>query len=158
VQTLAGNVAEGPTKEEFRDFVKSCTTKLQELTGNPRFRASQVHWSWDNPTIHGSVADGDWKGLGITDRNFMAVPTYSPDMHKVIEHIHANVCRSLQRDINALRGKGTSKGLTYFTDKLQGHFQAYQAESVEADVRSLAAETLREVISRKGDRPPAMYC
>jgi hypothetical protein len=131
--------------------------KLGELKGDRRFKASKVHWSWDNPTIHGSVPENDWKRLGITDRNFMAVPTYSPDMHKVIEHIHANVCRSLQRDINALRGKATSKPLSYFVDKLQGHFQNYLAASVEADVRSLVAETLREVIVRKGDRPPAKF-
>jgi hypothetical protein len=155
VQTLAGKEAEGPTKEEFKDFVTDCITKLAKLKKDNNFKASQVHWSWDNPTIHGSVADGDWKGMGITDRNFMAVPTYSPDMHKVIEHIHANVCRSLQSDINALRGRATSKPLSYYINKLQGHFRAYRKKSVEADVRSLVAETLREIIVRKGDRPPA---
>lgn len=60
-----------------------------------------VMYSYDNPSIH-KAAEEMLEKMGITQNERVRLPPYSPDMHKVIEHAHANVARIFQNHLRAV--------------------------------------------------------
>jgi hypothetical protein len=95
----AGNVAKGPTAFEFlRDVlgpaVKAARLRLQHLLGVAKDGVQLVPmFSFDSARIHKSALGAQFAELQKKIKWCIgmrfALPVYSPDMHRVIEHAHA---------------------------------------------------------------------
>lgn len=152
---MAGKPARGPTTQEFQDFVRDVESKLRTLDPNPKLR---IIWSWDNPKIHGSVANGDWaKGntpVHVSKKNHTQLPAYSPDMHNVIELSHALICGALQKYINTRRTDQATDSLLPYMEELTTLFHSKLTPTWGlATVKRLFAVTLPAIIESDGDYP-----
>lgn len=155
LQTKAGKAARGPTHEEVKDFVRRVKQEWVARCDTHRLAATARSpvWSWDNPRIHGSVEDGDWRASGITNKNFTRLPTYSPDMHSPIETSHAVICGKLQKYVDKHRPQAADT-LQQYIDKLQRSF----AKSLTpawgvATVKRCFSLTLPEILKAEGRYP-----
>jgi hypothetical protein len=140
--------ARGPTRAEFRAFVKAVKRKWKQLDKR------EAIWSWDNARIHGRVAEGEWEEMGITPEEFTNLPPYSPDLHNVIERSHARVMMDMQNFIN-MRVTTT----TYANDSLPPYIAELQAvftrtitpQWAQAATYHLFLRTLPSIIQNRGD-------
>ncbi len=114
----------------------------------------QPIWSWDNPRFHGSVEAGDWEPeFNITEENFSQLPTYSPDMHCMVENSHAIICTALQKDINRHQ-PGPGDSMQLYLDKLQARFSTMLTpEWGISSLRRLFSTTLPAILREKGHYP-----
>ncbi|PNH03894.1 hypothetical protein TSOC_010003 [Tetrabaena socialis] len=155
-RTQAGKPAKGPTADEFKDFISNVKAAYAVRCAAAGIACRPI-WSWDNPRIHGSVEKGDWESRGITTANHTQLPTYSPDMHNVIETSHALICAALQKGINDHK-PAPSDTLAVYTDMLQGHLKRMLTpEWGLGAVKRLFSKTLPAIISAEG-RYPLKYC
>lgn len=98
--------------------------------------------------------------LGIVEgQNTFPLPTNAADLHKVIEHVHANLTNGMQTVLWADR---ELRGMRFYKAQLRGMFEALSARSVQKDIDSLLATC--EVIAggkqqggTEGDWAPAPY-
>lgn len=152
LQTKAGKPARGPTAQEFRDFVRDVEKEIRA-----RGDTSKIIWSWDNPTIHGSVEGGDWSTadtpVRVSAANHTMLPPFSPDMHCVIETSHAIICGALQTYINT-HPAPEQDSLQPYMDELTALFKAKLTPAWGvATVRRLFAVTLPAIVTAKGAYP-----
>ena len=146
--------ARGPTQREFqvvmKHFLKEAEKKAhQHVLEHPNSPLEQGFiWSYDNPRIH----DADLSELGITEDNRAPLPPRSGDMHKVIEHVHARLCRAMGEWV-ARNPNVTSRPamMRKFQDMF---FDVITPASVSADVASLP-ELWRWIKDNGGDGAPA---
>lgn len=114
------------------------------LRTRPRWLLSQ-----DNSTAHTSA---DLVGLRIwpADR-ILSLPALSPDMHKVVEHVHAWLTQQMTDWRYAEWPRRPS--LEECKSKLVELFFSYKAGSIQADVNSLPA-TYQAIIDSDGMYAP----
>ena len=160
-----------PASKEMQDFlcdvytalVKKMAAKDQPTSADKPLPWGFVPiWSMDNAATHQkAAADKGWKLIsdgGTKPPGALRTvqpPAYSPDLHKVIEHVHGTV-RSAFRKV-VLKDKQPRAGIEAYWALLQQLFYSHvTASSVSRDVASLA-ETYEQVIKLDGAYPAAKY-
>ncbi len=117
-----------PNAKEIQNFLENCSTKLSaklQLPGRPTTAEKPLPFGWvpefsmDNASVHkAAYAVVDWPNKPAWSKEgFGKVqpPPYSPDFHKVIEHVHAILCPAAMREIEAMPVPDNDKPiLTYF--------------------------------------------
>lgn len=109
-------------------------------------------YSYDNPKIHQSAAE-DLEKIGITQHDRAPLAEYSPDMHKVIEHVHSNFQRAFTKQLREDASIKTGKQYAQLMERV--FFQLSQA-SIKRDVKSLK-QTYEEIIKLGGGWPAKKY-
>lgn len=157
-----GGLAEAPTAQEFSDDVMNPTTqvtetKLQDLQAKGEFPSAfingvQPKYSFDNAPIHtaainhGMLAEWDFD---MAQR--LALPPYSPDMHRVIEHTHGTATVAFRRWLYDNPSMHTSD--QYKAAFKQIYHRVNTQQSVYKDVKTL--HTLYDwVWENDGDMSP----
>jgi hypothetical protein len=94
---------------------------------------------------------GDWGRLGIYASNHSGLPPYAPDMHNVIEQLHAQIDRAMQEDIT----QNPSANLAFFIDRLHYHFKKLAKKKwAQKALRRLFNKTLPQIVRAGGHWGP----
>jgi hypothetical protein len=104
----ADRPAGGPTAAEFAEKVLGPTVKAAKakLKNHPSIsKGTELLFSYDSARIHTSAmklvdaASGKLllETYGFKDAQRLLLPTYSPDMHRVIEHTHGTAVVQFER-------------------------------------------------------------
>jgi hypothetical protein len=157
LQTQKGKKAKMLTKAEFQAFIKKVSDKLPRLCAAKGVPVFAPVWSWDNPRNHGSFAKGDWTGGAITisPDQHTGLPTYSGDMHSVIETSHAVVCGALQKFINDTPDDTPFETYQAKLDEL--FYTLLTPDWGRKTVKRLFSETLPAVMKAGGQYPEKKY-
>ena len=125
---------------------------LKELKG---VRTKHLHageeWqlSYDNASVHKKMATEGPKHERVR------LPAKSPDMHKVVEHVHGWLTQKMQKWL--LQQKAPIRVTPADAQaELERLFKSYPKESVLGDVRSLP-ETYKAIIAVDGAYPIKRY-
>jgi hypothetical protein len=113
-------------------------------------------WSLDNAPVHGTAISGPWPTRPEGLWNVVSPPPYSPDLHKVIEHVHARVCTEFMDWI--VKNPNTAYDcIEDYYARLEYMFQEIiTPESVRKDVDSLL-QTFAKVLEAGGGYPEPKY-
>ncbi len=166
LQTKKGNAAKGVTQEEWKDFMLALKAKLAAELAKPEQRAAwrkatggtPEHcppiFSFDNPTIH--TDPDNMAELGIVDDvSRQVLPPYSPDLHRVIERVHARVCQRFQKWVNADTQSYCMEG---YCQALEYVFWKSEKPSIiSADLEKIHL-LYEKVIELHGNRAPRPFC
>jgi hypothetical protein len=96
LQTIKGNkIAKSTTREEFTDIMKKLVVAAREKLANIDPKLKPI-FSYDNNKIQKGASLAE---MGITPEEKLELPPYSPDMHKVIEHVFAILKGQLQEEM-----------------------------------------------------------
>jgi hypothetical protein len=160
MQTKAGRVAKAPTAEEIRDILSQASAKLRDLQQDGKWPADwEPIWSMDRVPIHRTAAK-DWDhGQWRKDRQVMGtplfVPTYSPDLHQVIEHVHANTVRAWKTDLllEEPRKQEYENAVAMYKHLETTFYNSILPVSIQANVEKLLDRTYPEVLRLRGDWP-----
>ena len=87
--------------------------------------------------------------MGITQDDRLPLLEYSPDIHKVIEHVHSNLQQQFSM---VLREDATINPPQQYVSLLLKLFHELQQASIKRDVKSLKG-TLQAIIDIGGDWP-----
>jgi hypothetical protein len=135
------NPAKGTTTREFQDimkiFVPDATARMQKYGLKPLF-------SWDNNRIQASAS---LRAMGLREEQKVPLPAYSPDMHKVIEHVFAHVKRAVQDALKQSRTRPLDADDA--RQLVEVCFRGATTESIMRDVLSLR-ETYFVIAHAKG--------
>jgi hypothetical protein len=162
VQTMKGTKAKGPTRDEIRHLLMQASAKLAE---HPRWpRGWKPIWSMDNVSMHVAAAE-DWHGAWRVNEDgseavmgeILFVPPYSPDLHQVIEHVHANTCGMWKRELMHLpfESKVYATVVEVFEHLQECFYKANTTGTVSANIRKVYMETYLAVLALDGGWPPA---
>lgn len=170
VTTKAGvtRLAKTPTAKEITDFLSDVEEAVQQMKCKPGEQPSSDKpfppdfvplISLDNAAVHvKAIEDYVKQSADPTMARFRfscSPPPYSPDLHKVIEHVHGTVCTAFNKQLQDL--KAEPKSIVQLYNKLEDIFYSMTtAASVQKDVDSLQ-ETFKQVIDLEGAFPPAKY-
>ena len=118
--------------------------ELRQVRPSPLRPGEEWLISYDNAGAHNAAAK-DVPGL-----NKLPLPAKSPDMHKVVEHVHGWLTQKMQLWL-------LQRGATKVTPpdawaELERLFKSYPTESVAKDVASLP-ETYQAIIDAGGAYP-----
>lgn len=149
-QNLKGAWAKGPTKKEFRDIIKKLVPKAEQimaanahLLDNPE--ESDPIYSFDGPSIHDPSNLTD---VGVVEgQNTFPLPAYAGDIHKVIEHVHAQVTKSFAVFLQHVKSKQSHQ---VYRAQAEHCFWRVTSESVARDVESLP-DTLSVISKPKSE-------
>ena len=122
------------------------------------------YFSLDNANVHKAAMSDEYvkemakKGMRLEP---IYVPAYSPDLHKVIEHSHANTTRAFKSELRKclLKGGGLRelKEIPDFWAVLQVCFKEQnQPTSIDLDVQSLNG-TYSKVLKLGGGYPAKKF-
>jgi hypothetical protein len=155
LQTSTGEEAKGMTGDEYEDCMREFREKLhQEWVKYARQHPGAQEPIWllsdDNDSAH-TRARLDALGIWSKDHRF-DLSALSPDLHKVVEHVHAYLDRAMQAWRRSLWPEKPSD--EQCKEKLQQLFYAIPAKSIADDVDSLPA-TYQAVIDNAGLYAPA---
>lgn len=154
--------AKGSTKEEFTDFMKETTAKVNSLleggSSREKWLGAFGRWvkprfSFDNPRIHGGKKKGGdiMRACGLSTEQRFPLPRYSPDIHRVIEHTHANVCYAFQEWLDMHED---DFNLPAYKLKLEELFYARMVDRViDSDAITLP-KLFAKIIEFEGGWPP----
>lgn len=149
LQTKKGKEASGMTADEFEDKMWELACVVEELKDVAGFGRSD-HWklSIDNDKSHAAAR---LDALGIWPKQFrVELAPLSPDAHKAVEHVHANL---LSKHNSWRRSFWPEKpSPEQCITKLQELFQSYPVWSIQADIDSLP-ETYQAIIDAGGMYP-----
>jgi hypothetical protein len=87
-------------------------------------------------------------------RFMFSPPAYSPDMHKVIEHVHGTVVTAFRKQLREMVKPHTT--IIQYCKMVEKLFYAITPQSVQDDIRSLEA-TWHEVIKCEGGYPSRKF-
>jgi hypothetical protein len=157
--------AKGPTALEFAQVVMNPVkyaaddafdTLEQDTPDVLKGKGTTLQYSFDNAKIHlSAIKDGLLQQYveGFTEEvdRFPLTP-YSPDLHKVIEHTHANAVVEFQKWLHKNPGKST---VAEYKEAFKAcYHSANSQQSVLRDVNSLPK--LYEWVHKNGGKyPPA---
>lgn len=138
------------TADEYEDSIEELVEKLQhqwELYARDHPGAQKPIWllSADNDSAH-TRARLDAQGIWSKDHRF-DLCALSPDLHKVVEHVHAYLDQALQAWRRSLWPEKPTD--VQCKEKLEQLFYAIKARSIADDVDSLPA-TYQAVIDNAG--------
>lgn len=126
---MKGNVAKSMVRQEFADVVKVIIANPKEAgeqTEGPRL------YSWDNASVNLADEFLPMAGLEVKDRWPLAA--YSPDCHKVIEHVFHILKVQFQRYLADNLDVRTAHQLQ---EALRKVFYAIDINGIRKDVESL---------------------
>ena len=160
MQTKRNKVARSPPTEEIRDIFRVAWNDIKQRDPEYAVRCERgeqpIYWSLDNAPVHKSAMEGwdDWNGwrvqAGIPGTVIWA-PPYSPDLHQVIEHAHANTLRKFQGWlISNVHQKPFPQVLDYFDVIAQCFLDGNEPDSIEKNVAKLT-KVYERVIEAHGD-------
>ena len=151
--------AKSPTGQEVADFLLDVQQKIEARSKLPSYPSKvKPVFSLDNAACHKaakSLLCKKHKGKFKQD-SFLDLPPYSPDLHKVIEHVHGTICtkfKKLGRDQKHVFGTCTE-----YQDLMCKIFYDSKSSkrSVVQDTQSLY-ETMLEVVKVQGGYPPSIF-
>lgn len=91
-----------------------------------------VRYQWDNNSIQ---VDADTERMGLDPSARVHLPEYSPDMNKPIEHVFAQLKRSIMEELAKHEGEHITPALAQrITTKC---FKALNKASIQKDISSL---------------------
>lgn len=163
--------AKGVTAAEWRDVLKSIkeemarrlTTKegadaWKKATGGDPVTCHPIY-SFDNCNSHVSDSEA-LRELGLMDEKdnptafWLPLPTYSGDLHRTIERVHARICGAfkhwLDDDTQEYCVEGYAHMLCYF-------FLKTQTSTVITKCMSSISDLYQQVVDLGGGIPPARY-
>lgn len=152
----AGKKAAGPTTKEFAEQVmKPMLDAAKALAKEPAHKDifktyKHCMFSYDNPKIH----TGAWamlKAMGINEDWKVPLSPYSPDLHRVIEHLHGIAEAAFKRWM--YEHPQTHSLQKYKTEFKRIFAECCKPESIAADVQGLP-ELYKWVAAHKGDWAP----
>jgi ureidoglycolate hydrolase len=86
---------------------------------------------------------------------FLKLPAYSPDIHKVIEHVHGTVYNGFMEQLMMMEVKPAT--CQAFIDMVGHAFTKHvSVESVQKDIASLK-DTLTQIVLAQGGWPSKKY-
>jgi hypothetical protein len=143
MQTVKGNEAKKTTAREFADRVMEPLRKKAERImaehadqlANPD--DSEPVYSFDKYSVHGRAQEQiPWLHEADEFGNVFPLCHHAGDIHKVIEHVIANLVTSMRKFVTA-----QPQGLTQdaYRAKLKSLFFQLKASSVPKDIESLPA-------------------
>lgn len=141
------------TAEEYEDCIWDLKLTLDDWWAQAGYRL-RPRWllSMDNDTAHKRARLDE---RCIWDRRMKySLPPLSPDMHKVVEHVHAFLVQAMQAWRQTLWPHKPSE--QQCKEKLVQLFYSYQPASIQADVDSLP-DTYQAIIDNAGMYPPKEY-
>jgi hypothetical protein len=125
-------IAKSTTKEEFTDIMKKLVEVAREQLAKVDPNLKPL-FSFDNNKIQ-KYAPLD--KMGITPEEKLELPPYSPDMHKVIEHVFAILKGQVQAEM--LRNNPASLKSAAAHKIVEVYFKGgISKHSIQADVKSL---------------------
>ena len=160
--------AGAPDYKDMQRFLTQCMARIDDWRApagqNPSDKFPIPHnffpiWSLDNAPVHAKAYnDLTWKNKPAGDFGHAQPPPYSPDLHKVIEHVHGTVCVKFREELDKMTHPlPTIK--EYFRKIQLIFYTSITAQSVQEDVRSLfgAEGTMMQIVGAKGGYPAAKY-
>lgn len=152
-------MAKEPTAKAIQDFLHDCNQRIVSLKVEGKLPKNFYPlWSLDNTNIH-KCAIANWgtnpdlTKLGI-DGQLLLPPPYSPDLHKVVEHVHAQLCQEFYK---WLHGSEPLHDIQAYFAQLEKIFKKIiTAKSIQKDVQSLL-QTYDAVIECEGQYPPKKF-
>lgn len=157
-----------PNALEIQQFIEETHNKLEAMTRVPGAADTssrpippswQAEWSLDNANVHkAAYTDPAWLKKPLNARfGEVQPPPYSPDFHKVIEHVHGTLCSAFKKWLREHAEEAALMDLpTLFKQLEQLFYKCITKESVQKDVMSLS-ETIIQVRALKGAYPAARY-
>lgn len=136
------------TTEEFNVLMEELVGKLQGHAPLSLTQRESWQLSYDNAAVH-SEAERVVEGI-----NRLPHPRKSPDMHKVVEHMHAWLTQKMQ--VWLLSQEGHRVDADAAKQQLQDLFYSYDAASIMADVDSLPG-TYKAIVAAGGSYPIKRY-
>lgn len=152
-------LARSPTAEEIRDLLKTLSDMVRGLPEDKWPHDWEPVWSLDNATVH-TAAVQDWEecaAMGIIGRAVF-VPPYSPDLHQLIEHAHANTVRHFKEKLvvrNQEPGGPYKTVADMFRDIKASFEEVNTPVAIAANLKKLLEVTYPAVIELEGGWPPA---
>lgn len=150
------------------------TTKLQEpaaaaaweaATGGSPAKCPPIY-SFDNPSIHTNNKTY-LRELGLVKTGsrvtWLELPTYSGDLHRTIERVHARVCMQFQEWVD---DTSTTRTMSLYCQKLISLFLTQTPDQIEHCMwgkprdrhPATLAELYSKVIELRGDKAPRPWC
>jgi hypothetical protein len=149
MQTLKGAPAKGTTTSELIIIVMNIWNEAMDRFKQQNEITRQPIVSYDNPIIH-KAATEKLESLRVSQKRDIApLAEYSPDMHKVIEHLHSNRQKAFWL---RLRGDASIKTPPQYVDLIFECFCSLGKESISRGVQSLIP-THQAIIEEEGDWP-----
>lgn len=136
------------TTEEFNVLMEQLVSKLRGAPSRSLRRDERWQLSYDNAAVH---SDAEKVVQGI---NRLPHPRKSPDMHNVVEHMHAWLTQKMQAWL--LKQDARRVDANAAKRQLQDLFYNYEAASIMADVESLPG-TYQAIIAAGGRYPTKRY-
>jgi hypothetical protein len=159
LQTQEGHPAQSMTAQEFADCMEAVKTKAELFKSQHAAlfaEDAEFVYSYDNAKIHTSAEkSGLLAEKGITESNSWALPTYSPDIHKVIEHVFGRLKPKFQEWLNCQTQY--YHVAVYKAKVMQILAEVTPANQIEADVRSLVKNTMPKIVECDGDHIPKRF-
>jgi hypothetical protein len=139
--------ARGCTAAEFQFVAKHFMDEARQKFHAASFKCKPL-LSMDNDKIHTSAK---LAAVGISKESLVELPPYSPDLHRVIERVHARICTELRKRIHYDSSVRTAK---QYADLLEKIFHETQTQAVIAkDVEGLPH--LWQHVAKSGEYAPA---
>lgn len=157
-----------PNAPEIQKFIEDVHEKLDSLTITPgqleTFKRPipsgwRAEWSLDNAAVHKKAYEDPAWEKKPKNASFGQVqpPPYSPDMHKVIEHVHGTLCSAFRVWLEANHKEAAEMDIpTLFKQLEKLFYQHITVQSVRKDLQSLA-KTFSQVKELNGAYPAAKY-
>ena len=135
----------------------------EDATGGTPEQCPPIY-SFDNPSIHKDNAT-HLRELGLVEADgetptaaWLALPSYSPDLHRTIERTHARVCGEFQQWVD---NESTSRSMEVYCTTLARLFYNTQKPSVISRCMNKHKASMhalyKKVIELKGGRAPAPF-
>jgi len=146
-------VAKDLTAAEFREIIKDMKAVLCQRSNRKKLKDGE-HWilSIDNDSRHHAArlhTHGVW-----LNKDRLDLPPLSPDMNKVVEHVHAWLTKKMR---SWLRSRAGNKPTPHEAMKqCKEFFSQYPMESIQADVDSVKA-TYAAIQQQAGMYPAAKF-
>jgi hypothetical protein len=150
---MKGQVAKDLTAAEFREIIEDLKAVLDERSNRKKLKPTQ-HWilSIDNDSRHHAArlhTHGVWLNQDRLD-----LPPLSPDMNKVVEHVHAWLTKKMHA---WLRSRAADKPTPrQCMMQCKEFFSQYPRASIQADVDSMQA-TYAAIQQQAGMYPAAKF-
>jgi hypothetical protein len=147
LQTTTGNKAQGITAAEFNDYLTSLLQELERRRGEAGLRRGEK-WilCFDNARVHSHAAEV----MGNRAERWPQ-PPHSPDMQKVIEHVHGQLDKSMHTWLRKQRKTDPRAHITPAAcqQEVQAAFNRLKADSILRDVNTLP-DTWQAIVAAGG--------
>lgn len=163
--------AKGVTAAEWRDVLLTIMNEMARRLSTPEGAAAWKEatggdpvtchpiYSFDNCTAHVSNMQA-LRGMGLVDQHdkptafWLQLPTYSGDLHRTIERVHARICGAFKHWLDEDTEQYCVHG---YINMLQYFFLHTQTSAVITKCMSDISDLYLQVVELRGGIPPARY-